>query len=104
MGAWWVGISLPGLTQFQPVPPDITSVQLSITSCEQCRTCMCPTVHTITRERLTHEKIYLYVHFLLHKLEATLREKACSWGAGLETQPSPGELSPWALFGLARIR
>lgn len=76
VGAWWVGISLPGPTQCQPAPPDIASVQLSIPSHEQCRTCVCPAVHTITRERLTHEKIYLYIHFLLHKLEATLREKS----------------------------
>lgn len=63
VGAWLGWGPLPWLAQHQSVPCDITSVQLSITTCHH--TPVCPTAHTLTQERLAHEKIYLYIHSVL---------------------------------------
>lgn len=63
VGAWLGWRPLLWLAQHQSVPCDITSVQLSITT--RHHTPVCPTVHTLTQQHLTHEKIYLYTHSVL---------------------------------------
>ena len=96
------GVPLPWLTQSRSVPPGhgFSPAEHPPRHGTRAR----PAMHTVTREHLTHEKIYLYIHsvlfLVLHKLEATFGEKACfqTQAAGLEMRSvavlSP-ESSPW---------